>query len=332
MQLSALDQSPVFADETPSEALQNTLRCAEACDRLGLHRYWVAEHHGSRSFAGCSPEVLLPLLLERTAKIRIGSGGIMLNHYSPYKVAECFRLMESLFPGRVDLGIGRAPGSDPMQAGALAYGSKTTTAELYPTKVSDLIAWVRNKKPGAEAFRRVGITQNDSSFPAIWQLASSLDGAMYAAHFDLPLALAHFITPDCLKLGKQYRQALTQKRAKEGKVMLAIFAICADSEEEAMRLAAPAALWRKRVGSGRFGRFAHNSEAQALLAKGEAAAGQNSAMTRQGLAGTPAQLQLRLRQIVGDGGVDELMVVTICEPVQARIRSYELLREVVAGL
>ena len=111
-----------------------------------MHRFWVAEHHGSDSFAGCSPEIFIPSLASETISIRIGSGGVMLMHYSPYKVAENFRLLESLYPGRIDLGLGRAPGSNPVQAGALAYGSKTTGPEFFTTKMNDLKSFLIGEK------------------------------------------------------------------------------------------------------------------------------------------------------------------------------------------
>ena len=133
MKISAVDQSPIFSDTNANQALQETTELAKHCDSLGMNRFWVAEHHGSSSFAGCSPEILIPRLASETENIRIGSGGVMLMHYSPYKVAENFRLLESLFPDRIDLGVGRAPGSDPYQAGALAYGSKTTGPEYFST-------------------------------------------------------------------------------------------------------------------------------------------------------------------------------------------------------
>ena len=137
MKISVVDQSPIFSNSSADQAIKDTRELAKYCDSLGLNRFWLAEHHGSSSFAGCSPEILIPSLASETESIRIGSGGVMLMHYSPYKVAENFRLLESLFPNRIDLGLGRAPGSDAYQAGALAYGSKTTGPEFFPTNMND---------------------------------------------------------------------------------------------------------------------------------------------------------------------------------------------------
>ncbi|MGI9345326.1 MAG: LLM class flavin-dependent oxidoreductase [Gammaproteobacteria bacterium] len=338
MDLSALDQSPVFSNQTSAEALQNTLECAIACEKLGLKRYWVAEHHnsrsGARSFAGNAPEVLMPALAARTNTIRVGSGGVMLNHYSPLKVAECFSLMATLFPDRIDLGIGRAPGGDPLQAGALAYGSKTTGADFYPTKVADLTAWINGEAPTTEAFRRIQLVDSGQPRPEIWQLASSQDGALYAAHFGLPLALAHFINPECTDYAQEYRKARAHYNQEhspvdssdDGRIILAVFAICAETEAEARQLAQPAALWRNQIQRGLFGQFATTEEAAIALQNKPAAENERA------LIGTPEQLRSKLQKLVEKSDADELMVVTICEPIQARIKSYSLLQETVSAI
>jgi luciferase family oxidoreductase group 1 len=146
MKLSVLDQSPIASGRTAADALRETIELATITERLGYHRYWVAEHHGSASFAGSSPEVLISTLAARTSRIRVGSGGVMLMHYSPLKVAENFRVLETLYPGRIDLGIGRAPGSDGITAAALGYGSKIGI-EYFPARLADLIAFVGGRPP-----------------------------------------------------------------------------------------------------------------------------------------------------------------------------------------
>ena len=188
MKISVVDQSPIFSNSNTNNALLESIKLAKECDSIGLNRFWVAEHHGSNSFAGCSPEVLIPKIAAETESIRIGSGGVMLMHYSPYKIAENFRLLESLFPGRIDLGLGRAPGSDPYQAGALAYGSKTTGPEFFPTKMKDLTSFLTGEKPCSEAFETVSVTPGLGEIPEIWLLASSKQGVEYAAHFGLPMS------------------------------------------------------------------------------------------------------------------------------------------------
>ena len=155
MKISVVDQSPIFSNSSADQAIKDTRELAKYCDSLGLNRFWLAEHHGSSSFAGCSPEILIPSLASETESIRIGSGGVMLMHYSPYKVAENFRLLESLFPNRIDLGLGRAPGSDAYQAGALAYGSKTTGPEFFPTKMNDLKSFLEGSVSSTESLSQL---------------------------------------------------------------------------------------------------------------------------------------------------------------------------------
>ncbi len=157
MKLSVLDQSPIRSGGTAADALRETIELAQITERLGYHRYWVAEHHGSASFAGSSPEVLISTIAANTSRIRVGSGGVMLMHYSPLKVAENFRLLETLYPGRIDLGIGRAPGSDGITAVALAYGSKIGM-EYFPAKLADLKAFINGQPPYTEALSPVRVT------------------------------------------------------------------------------------------------------------------------------------------------------------------------------
>ena len=173
MKISVVDQSPIFSNSNADEAIKETRDLAKYCDSLGLNRFWLAEHHGSTSFAGCSPEILIPSLAAQTESIRVGSGGVMLMHYSPYKVAENFRLLESLFPNRIDLGLGRAPGSDAYQAGALAYGSKTTGPEFFTTKMNDLKSFLEGSVSSTESFESVNVTPGLGELPEVWLLVSS---------------------------------------------------------------------------------------------------------------------------------------------------------------
>ena len=173
MKISAVDQSPIFSNTNADQAIRETKDLAKYCDSLGLNRFWLAEHHGSDSFAGCSPEILIPSLAAQTQSIRVGSGGVMLMHYSPYKVAENFRLLESLFPNRIDLGLGRAPGSDAYQAGALAYGSKTTGPEFFATKMNDLKSFLEGSASSTQSFESVNVTPGLGEIPEVWLLVSS---------------------------------------------------------------------------------------------------------------------------------------------------------------
>ena len=192
--IGVLDQSPVRSGGTEQDAVAETVELAQACERWGYHRYWLAEHHGTDGFAGSAPEIMIPLVASATSRIRVGSGGVMLSHYSPLKVAETFRLLEVMFPGRIDLGIGRAPGSDQLTAAALAYGSQIGL-EYFPTKIADMIAFLTDQTPPTEVFARVRATPRAPSVPDVWLLGSSNGSATYAAQFGLPLSFAHFIAP-----------------------------------------------------------------------------------------------------------------------------------------
>ncbi|HYS94017.1 MAG TPA: MsnO8 family LLM class oxidoreductase, partial [Candidatus Acidoferrales bacterium] len=155
LRLSVLDQSPIRAGGTAADAVAETLELAQACDRWGYHRYWLAEHHASRGLAGSTPEVLIAHIAAHTSHLRVGSGGVMLSHYSALKVAENFRMLETLHPGRIDLGIGRAPGSDPRTARALAHGPGALGIEHFPTQISDLLGFLRGELPPGHPFRGI---------------------------------------------------------------------------------------------------------------------------------------------------------------------------------
>src|SRR5438093_9165139 len=179
--LSVLDQSPIRTGATPADAVRETLKLAEAADRLGYHRYWLAEHHSSDGLAGSSPEILIGQVAARTSRLRVGSGGVMLSHYSAYKVAENFRMLETLFPGRIDLGIGRAPGSDRLTAQALAHGPGALGIEYFPNQLQDLVGYLHNDLPPDHPFRPVRVQPAGPTSPPIWLLGSSDQSAAYAA-------------------------------------------------------------------------------------------------------------------------------------------------------
>ena len=266
MKISVVDQSPIFTNTDANQALEETLHLAEFSDSIGLNRFWVAEHHGSTSFAGCSPEILMPRLAAATKNIRIGSGGVMLMHYSPYKVAENFRLLESLFPNRIDLGLGRAPGSDPYQAGALAYGSKTTGPEFFPTKMNDLKSFLSGEVSSTESFESVSVTPGLGNLPEVWLLVSSQQGAEYAAQFGLPMSLAYFINQDCLHLAEIYRKNFVPSAFSEfPRISLGVFSICAETDKRAEELASSAALWRNNSQVGKFSAFPTMEESRSQI-------------------------------------------------------------------
>jgi luciferase family oxidoreductase group 1 len=323
MKISVVDQSPIFSNSSADQAIKDTRELAKYCDSLGLNRFWLAEHHGSSSFAGCSPEILIPSLASETKSIRIGSGGVMLMHYSPYKVAENFRLLESLFPNRIDLGLGRAPGSDAYQAGALAYGSKTTGPEFFPTKMNDLKSFLEGSVSSTESFESVNVTPGLGELPEVWLLVSSRQGAEYAAHFGLPMALAYFIDPSCIDLADVYRDNFQPSIfADKPKISVGVFSICADTDKEAEELSLSAAAWRLNSQKGIFGTFPTLEEAKDSINGDLVRTNDNRTFV-----GTAQTIREKLQPILNKVEPEELKIITICEPFSARVRSYDLIKQ-----
>ena len=323
MKISAVDQSPIFSNTNADQAIRETKDLAKYCDSLGLNRFWLAEHHGSNSFAGCSPEILIPSLAAQTESIRVGSGGVMLMHYSPYKVAENFRLLESLFPNRIDLGIGRAPGSDAYQAGALAYGSKTTGPEFFATKMNDLKSFLEGRPSSTKSFESVNVTPGLGEIPEVWLLVSSRQGAEYAAHFGLPMSLAYFIDPSCADLADLYRDNFQPSVfADRPKVSIGVFSVCADTDKEAEELSMSAAVWRHNSQKGNFGPFPTFEEAKDSISGDLVKTNDNKTFV-----GSPQTVRQKLQPILDKVNPEELKIITICEPFSSRARSYDLINQ-----
>ncbi len=323
MKISAVDQSPIFSNTNADQAIRETKDLAKYCDSLGLNRFWLAEHHGSNSFAGCSPEILIPSLAAQTESIRVGSGGVMLMHYSPYKVAENFRLLESLFPNRIDLGLGRAPGSDAYQAGALAYGSKTTGPEFFATKMNDLKSFLEGSASSTQSFESVNVTPGLGEMPEVWLLVSSRQGAEYAAHFGLPMSLAYFIDPSCADLADLYRDNFQPSVfADRPKVSIGVFSVCADTDKEAEELSMSAAVWRHNSQKGNFGPFPTFEEAKDSISGDLVKTNDNKTFV-----GSPQTVRQKLQPILDKVNPEELKIITICEPFSSRVRSYDLINQ-----
>ncbi|MDH5738345.1 MAG: LLM class flavin-dependent oxidoreductase [Gammaproteobacteria bacterium] len=324
--LSVLDQSPIRSGGTSADALNESIALARHADRLGYHRYWVAEHHGSRAFAGCAPEILISRIAAETSRIRVGSGGVMLPHYSPYKVAETFKLLEALYPGRIDLGIGRAPGSDYLAAQALAYGS-TIGIEYFHNKLGDLKAFLEGSKPMTRGLENIWVAPETEHQPELWVLGSSHDSAVYAAHFGLPYSFAHFIAPDqsigCLE---HYRNEMKGNPSIEARGSLGVFVLCAEKEEEVADLRLCRDIWRLRFEKGDPGPCPSIEEAKAVILTEEDHKKLED-RRRYSIAGTPDQVKAQLEETAKAHGVNELIVVTICHKFEDRARSYELLAD-----
>src|SRR5213592_1780771 len=238
LSLGVLDQSPVRSGGNVADALHETLDLAELCDRLGYRRYWLAEHHSTPGLAGSSPEVLIGQVAARTSRIRVGSGGVMLQHYSSLKVAESFRVLETLHPGRIDLGIGRAPGSDQLTARALASGG-VVGVDDFVGKVADLLGFLHGDLPPQHPFGGVLAMPTGPTAPEVWLLGSSDQSAAIAAHFGTGFSFAHFIIPrGGAPVVRAYQRAFRPSAyLAEPRASVGVFVVCADTEAAALRLA-----------------------------------------------------------------------------------------------
>jgi luciferase family oxidoreductase group 1 len=327
LRLGVLDQSPIAPGEDASQAVHNTLRLAQACDRLGYHRYWVAEHHASATLAGCSPEILIARLAAETTQIRVGSGGVMLSHYSPFKVAENFRLLELLYPGRIDLGVGRAPGSDGLTAAALAYGNRLGI-EYYPTKVRDLRAFVSGTAPWTEAFAELRATPQIDSVPELWMLGSSHDSAHIAAELGIAFSFAHFIAPEHAQSAmQQYRQRFRPEHGAEPRASLCVFVLCSDDPERVELFRRIREIRRIRREQGLRGPIPTLEEARSYAFSAQQLEHMHSGRSRQ-LVGLPGEVYTDLCALAEACQSDELIVLSITPDFKDRLRCYELLAEV----
>jgi luciferase family oxidoreductase group 1 len=322
LKLSVLDQSVARAGVPQDESIRDTVALAQHCETLGYERFWLSEHHSLPTIVGTAPEVLLAAIAARTQRIRLGSAGIMLPHYSPFKVAEQFRVIDALAPGRVDLGVGRAPGSD--QHTSMLLNPDPRAAEHFPQQVVELIAWLRGDEPAGHGIRALPAT---GTAPDVWMLGSSSYGAQLAAHLGLPYAFAHFITE-----GEGTKQALDLYRSlfKPGviakpRAAICVWALAADTEDEAWRLFASRERTRMDRNLGRFGPLLPPE--QAVREYGEAEQFHRRELRRKALVGDAQQVARKLQDLADDLGVDEIAVITWTWDGAAQRRSYELLAE-----
>ena len=325
--LSVLDQSPIPSGWTPAEAVRATIALAQACDRLGYKRFWMSEHHSSASLAGTAPEILIPVVAAATNRIRVGSGGVMLSHYSSLKVAEKFRVIEALYPGRIDLGIGRAPGSDQLTAEALLPG-QSKGVDRFPQQIRDLVGFLYGQLEPEHEFARISAMPSGASSPDIWLLGSSGYSAAYAAHFGLAFSFAHFISP----LGgpdmvKGYRDRFQPSGMGDvPRASVGVSVLCADTDEEAERLAASTDLWRLKRDYGKQGPIPTVQEALDYQYTDYDRA--RIAQTRgRAIIGGPESVKNQVQALADRYEVDELVVVSICHEFSARVHSYELLAD-----
>jgi len=334
MRLSLLDLSPVPPDGNRNKAISNTIEMAQRAEELGYTRFWVAEHHNTGALAGRAPEVLIPYIAAKTSKIRVGSGSILLNHYSPYKVAENFSALNEMFPGRIDMGIGRA-NTGPVADIALQRNRtfRQDTEDSFEQLV-ELLNWMNNDFEPAHPFHKVKV-YNDGTFPAIWLLGSSSWSAVAAAQLGLRYAFAGFINPSsAYDIVRMYREKFTPSAKATGvlkpEVTLSMSVYCADDSDDAVRLSAPVQvmLQRLRQHGDLSGLIPGEDEAVKQLGhslyKGELT---DPTSPPQMLTGTPEQVKTWLNQLAVAFGASEIMIQCISPHFERRLRSIELIAQ-----
>jgi luciferase family oxidoreductase group 1 len=332
LQLSVLDQSPVREGGTATDALQETIALAVATEALGYRRFWVAEHHNLGNFAGTSPEILIGQVAARTRTIRVGSGGVMLTHYSALKVAENFRVLQALYPGRIDLGIGRAPGSDPLTAAALAYPGPARDVRHFPQQVADVLAYLNDAVDRSHPFAGVHAGPGQpAGAPDVWLLGSYVESAHMAAKMGLPFSYAHFFGNGAengpLIVESYRRQFQPSAYLAEPLVNVGVHVLCAETEEEALRLASSRNLMKLRSALGVRSGVPSVEEALAYPYRPEELAYLDQ-VKRSYVDGNPQQVKAKLEDLADLYQTTDLTIVTICHGFAERVRSYELLAEV----
>jgi luciferase family oxidoreductase group 1 len=323
VRLSVLDQSPIAAGSTGSQALHNTLDLARRADALGYHRYWVAEHHGGPMLAGPSPEALIGPIASATSRIRVGSGGVMLPHYSPFKVAETFSLLSGLYPERIDLGIGRAPGTDGMTMFALQRDRRQAAPDDFPQQLAELLGYLDGTIPPDHPFARLADSlPGRPERPEPWLLGSSQDSAMWAAQLGLPYSFADFINREGPPIAGLYRDHFQPSETLAAPIVSAgVWTLCADTDEEAQRLATSSRMAMTLLREGKLIPVPPPEEAERFLAeRGAGVPGRG----RRVVVGSPATVRAGLEEVAELYGAEELVLVTITYDHAARVRSYEL--------
>ena len=325
LRLSILDQSPIISGGSCADALRATVALAQHADRLGYHRYWLAEHHNMRGLADPCPEILVGHVASATQNIRVGTGGVMLPYYSPLKVAEVFRMHEALHPNRIDLGMGRAPGGDRMTANAM-NAHAFDDMEGFPRQVMEVVGWLDRTLPEEHPYAAVQAMPSGLCSPEVWLLGSSDYSGALAAYLGLRFAFAHFINAhggDAV--ARAYRSDFRPSlRESAPYAMVCAFALCAETDAQAQRLAASIDHRRLLMAIGREAPIATVEEAQAYpyTERDRAIIERERA---RAIIGTPDKVKARLLEIVDAYAADELMVITITGDYASRQRSYELL-------
>lgn len=326
--LSVLDLAIVGEGSDAAQALAASQRQAQEAERLGFHRYWVAEHHNMPGIASSSPPVLIAALAAVTGTIRLGSGGVMLPNHSPLVVAEQFGMLEALHPGRIDLGLGRAPGTDPLTAAALRRTNRMDGADDFPHQLGELLCYFEGSFPDDHPFAPIQATPARGYLPAIWLLGSSDYSARLAGQLGLPFSFAHHFAGDNTEAAAEiYRRSFEPSDVLDQPyLMLGVNVLCAPDEAEARFLSGPSALSMARLRQGRPGLYPTPEAAANHPWTPEERAIAN-AWGRNHVIGTPGLVRRSLEELAARTGADELMLTTMAHGPDHRLRSLSLTAE-----
>lgn len=323
--LSVLDLFLVGPGLSPSEVLRGSVDVARRVEELGFVRYWVAEHHNTPGIATSAPEVLIAHIASATRTIRVGAGGMMVPNHAPLHLVEVFRTLEALHPGRIDLGLGRATGTDPVAAAALHPGPERDVDQ----RLAELLAFERAAFPSDHPFRRITAMPSDVSLPPIWMLGSTLAGATIAAAQGLRYAFAgHFAMSHARQaIAHYYAHFRPSEMLAEPEAILAVTVVCGEDDEHARRLAAPLKLGFVRIRTGKAAPLASIEEALAYQFTPEEEALAADFLNGAAI-GNPERVRARLQELVDETGADEIMLSTMISDTEERLASYRRVAEV----
>ena len=324
VKLSVLDILPVPSGSQPSQVLARSRDLAQLADRVGYERIWYAEHHGMETIAATAPDLMIAHVAPVTERIRLGAGGVMIPNHAPLQVVERYRTLEALHPGRIDLGIGRAPGTDPLTSQALRAVPGQYTAEL----IAELMAFAHDAFPEDHPFGRIRVVPGDVPMPPIWLLGSSGGSARMAGELGRGYAFAaHFSPAPAAPAIETYRESFVPSTDfPEPRVILGLAVVCAETQDEARELSSSIEIHFKRIRSGERGPLPSPSEARDLGWSADAPL--EGPMAGLLVAGTPESVGDEIETRAREAGADEVMVATIVHDPAARLRSYELLGSV----
>ena len=330
LRLSVVDQSPVRKGGTAADALWETIELAKVAERLGYQRFWVAEHHNVGNFAGTSPETMIGQIAARTERIRVGSGGVMLSHYSAFKVAETFRMLETLYPGRIDVGVGRAPGSDQLTAAALSYPRPQNDISRYAEQVEHLVAYLDGGIKEEHPFDKLRAGPGDYTVPQVWLLGSRMDSAVMAAELGLPFSFAHFFglaVEQGPTIAEMYRKSFQPSLyLEEPKLNVTLQVLCAETESEAIRISSSRNVSRVKSVQGIREGVPPIEEALLYQFRPDEHA-YISSLRESYVDGDPEMVKQKIEAVAESYQTDDVGIVTICFSFADRVRSYELVAE-----